>query len=405
MISSYFSLALRNLRKRRLRSWLTMLGIVIAIASVFMLISLSLGLQNAIKLQFQQLGADKFFVFPSSLMLAGPGAASQSEDFTIKDAEVVEKVNGIDSISYFTFGNAEVEYKDKKRFLLVIGVPTDDLSAFSNVEAYKAEEGRFFEEGDKGEIVIGNSFKTEKVYGEKVHVSDKLTINGKQFKIKAILATLGNPSDDKNILMPYSDFKELFNSGDRIDEIFVKIETGENIKEVAERTEKALLKNRDLTKDTKDFSITTPEELLESVGTILNIITGFLLAVAAISLLVGGIGIANTMYASTLERTREIGTMKAVGAKNSDILLIFLIESGLLGLIGGFLGVILGIAVSKTIEFIASAQLGVSLLKSAAPFYLIIGCLAFAFIVGAVSGIWPAYKASKLSAVDALRYE
>ena len=162
---------------------------------------------------------------------------------------------------------------------------------------------------------------------------------------------------------------------------------------------------RDVDEKTIDFSILTPEELLRSFGTILNIITAFLLGVAGISLLVGAIGIANTMYTSVLERTKEIGVMKAIGAKNSDILYIFMIESGILGVIGGAMGILVGIGVGKIIDYIAVNQLQTNLLKVATPWYLIVGCLLFAFIIGSLSGLMPAKQASKLKPADTLRYE
>ncbi|MCH7902390.1 FtsX-like permease family protein [archaeon] len=176
------------------------------------------------------------------------------------------------------------------------------------------------------------------------------------------------------------------------------------MKEVAERVEKKLKKSRDVNDKTQDFTILTPEELLESFGTVLNIITGFLIGVATISLIVGGIGIANTMYASVLERMKEIGIMKSVGARNKDILSIFIIESGILGAIGGILGVTLGFLISSAGGKIA-AQAGFSFLKPSFPLWLTAGSILFAFIIGAVSGSLPAYRASKLKPVDALRYE
>lgn len=406
MILDYFNLAVKNLRKRKLRSWLTMAGIFISIATVFILISLSLGLQDAVKEQFSQLGTDKFFVFPNVMMMTGPGSsATSSGGFTIADADVVEKVQGVKRLTYFAIANAEIEFRDTKKYIQVASIPGEDADMFESVDQYKPEDGFFNLKNSHGKIVLGNAFKTGKVFGKEVKVGDKVTLNGVEFKVQGILKTMGNPSDDKMAYIEFKDFQEVFKSGDRIDEIFVQVDANTDIKEVADRAERALLKHRDLKEENKDFSISTPEELLASFGTILNIITGFLLGIAAISLLVGGIGIANTMYASTLERTKEIGTMKAVGAKNKDILLIFLIESGLLGLAGGIVGVLLGIGISKTIESIANNQLGVGMLQAASPWYLFAGCLIFAFIVGALSGIWPAYKASKLNTVDALRYE
>ena len=177
------------------------------------------------------------------------------------------------------------------------------------------------------------------------------------------------------------------------------------MKEVAERVERKLQKSRGVNDKTQDFTILTPEELLEDFRTILNIITGFLLGVATVSLIVGGIGIANTMYASVLERTKEIGIMKSVGAKNKDILMIFLFESALLGLVGGIIGIVLGFGISKGIEYIAIEFLATTLLQAAAPLYVIIFLLTFAFLSGAVFGALPAMRASKLNPVDALRYE
>jgi len=130
-----------------------------------------------------------------------------------------------------------------------------------------------------------------------------------------------------------------------------------------------------------------------------------LVGIAAISLLVGGIGIMNTMYTSVLERTKEIGTMKAVGAKNSDILFIFLFESGLLGLVGGAIGIGIGIGLGEGAEYIASVGLGTNLLQAVFPWYLILGALLFSFLIGTLSGIFPAMQAAKLKPADALRYE
>jgi len=225
-------------------------------------------------------------------------------------------------------------------------------------------------------------------------------------KVKSILKTIGNPQDDRLIFMSLKDFKLLFpQTKDRIDQIAVQVHDEEKLKEVALNVERKLLKARHLTEKTRDFRILTPEEILAIFGTVLNIVTGFLLGVAAISILVGSIGIANTMFTSVLERTKEIGVMKAIGAKNNDILKIFLFESGFLGIIGGIIGIILGVIITKTIENIAITQLGTTLLQAATPIYLILGCLAFAFIIGLVSGFWPAYRAIKVKPVEALRYE
>ena len=403
MIEEYFKMSIRNIRKRKIRSFLTLIGILMAVSTIFVLISVSLGLQGAVEEQFRQFGTDKFFITPKG-QLAGPGTGGAVE-LTVKDAEVIEKVPGIKDLSYWTGASAKIEFGEETRYTTIIGLPLDKSTVFIETGFYKAEEGRLLEKGDSKELMIGNQYKNS-FFKKPVHAGDKIIINGESFRVKSILETVGNPFDDRLIFMPLEDFRVLFpQTGDRIDQMAVQINPEEDVKELAQRVEKRLRKYRGVTAKTQDFDISTPEEILASFGTVLNILTSFLLGVAAISVLVGGIGIANTMFTSVLERRKEIGIMKAIGAQNKDILSIFLIESGLLGIIGGVLGIGIGIIISKTIEYIAINQLGTTLLKAAAPPYLIIGCLAFSFLIGAISGFWPAYQALKIKTVEALRYE
>ncbi len=403
MIIDYAKIAMKNIRKKKLRSWLTIVGIIISISVVFLLISLSLGLRGAISEQFKILGTDKLFILPKG-QAGGPGSGGVVE-LTTWDVEVVEKVLGVKDISYATVGNAKLESNNKIRFFYVIGLPLDKMGLYTKSTNMKMDEGRELKEGDRGVAMIGSDYKYGNLFGKPIQVGESILVNDRRFKVVGIIEPIGNPSDDKNVLIPIDDFKELFNSGERVDQIIVQVENEKETGDISARIEKKLLKARNLDEKTKDFTIITPEELLASFDIILNIVTAFLVGVAAISLLVGGVGIANTMYTSVLERTREIGTMKAVGAKNSAILQIFLIESGFIGFIGGTLGILTGFGISKLIEFIAINYLHTTLLKAASPFYLIFGCLAFSFLIGIISGTFPAFQASKLKPVEALRYE
>lgn len=408
MIGDYFSLALKNLRRRKLRSWLTMIGIFIAVATIFTLVSISLGFQGAIEEQFRMLGTDKFFIMAKGG--AGQPGSGGAVSLYIQDAEAIENVGGVKAVSYFGMANGEIEFDKEKRYLPVAGMPTDSknakaLTLIFEAMTLKVDEGKMLQAGDTTKIMLGYDFKYNKVFDKPVKAGDSILINGQEFKVKAIMARIGNPSDDKNIYVPFSEYKELFKTGDKIEMIWIQTDAGAELSDVAAKVEKRLRSYRDVTEKTQDFMILTPEEMLRSFNTILNIVLAFLLGVAAISLVVGAIGIANTMYTAVLERYKEIGVMKAVGARNSDILSIFLIESGLLGLVGGIIGVALGMGVSKAVEFIAVYQVGTNLLKAAFPPYLIIGCLAFAFLIGAVSGTFPAWQASQIKPVQALRYE
>ncbi len=403
MISDFTKLAVRNFKKRKLRSFLTLLGILISISTIFVLISLSLGLNEVVKEQFQELGADKFFIQPKGQL--GPPGTEAAVMLTEDDVKVVEKVQGVKDASYWTVGNAKVEFNKEIRFVSIMGVNLERSDLFYTVYTADPEEGRVLKEGDSNDITIGSQYKYNNFFSKPVQLGDKIKINEREFKVKGIMDSVGNPPDDRAITMPEDQFRVLFSIPERIDAIAVQVEENLDINIIADNTEKKLRRSRDVTEKTQDFTILTPEEVLESFGSVLDIVTSFLLGVAAISLLVGGIGIANTIYTSVLERTREIGVMKAVGAKNASILLIFLIESGFLGFLGGILGVLFGIIAVKSIEYYAVNFLATTLLKAAIPLYLVIGCLAFSFLIGAVSGLWPAYKATKIKPIEALRYE
>jgi putative ABC transport system permease protein len=405
MINEYFYLAAKNIRRRKLRSWLTIIGIVISIATIFLLISISLGLDSAVKEQFRQLGTDKLFILPKG-SLGGPGT-SGAVTLTDKDVSAIKRIGGVKDVFYMSIGNAKLEYVSQTRYAMVAGTPLDaSFNAFEESGFLKIDEGRVLSQGDSGQIMVGSQYKLNSVFKQPVHAGDTLKINGENFRVKAVLQTVGNPQDDKNIYMPMSDFETLFPAKKNIyDELIVQAQSGIIIDDLANKIDKQLVRTRDVTEKTKDFTIQTPEELLATFGTILNVLTGFLLGIAAISLLVGGIGIMNTMYTAVIERTKEIGVMKAVGARNSDVLKIFTIESGLIGTIGGAGGIIIGYIFGKLIEFVVTTQFDTKLLQIVTPWYLIVGCLLFSFIVGAVAGIVPARQASKIKPVVALRYE
>jgi putative ABC transport system permease protein len=405
MIKDYLLLGIKNLRRRSLRSWLTMVGIFISIAIIFVLISLSLGLEAAMTEHIRTLGADKLFIYPN--LQAGIPGASNPIHLSKSDADEVLKISGIKTLTYMSMENGKMIFSAQTRYFMILGFPLDKsaLEVLYESSNLKLDEGKLLAEDDSRTILLGSEFKYGKLFDKPVLTGDSVELNNETFKVKGILASLGNPQDDKQVYLSIEDMKRIFGTGERVDYIIAQIQAGADVDDVASRIEKRLRAFRGVTEKTQDFSVVTPEELLRTIGTVLNIITAFLLGVAAISLVVGGIGIANTMYTAVLERRKEIGVMKAVGAKNSDILLIFLIESGLLGLVGGIIGVLIGMGIGKIIEYIAINYIRTTFLQVVFPYYLIIGCLVFAFIAGAVSGTFPAWQASQLKPVQSLRYE
>ncbi len=405
-MKDYFFLAVNNLKRRKLRSWLTMIGIFIGIAAVVALMSLGQGLQNAIKEQFEILGADKITIMGKAGFITSPLASElSSKPLTEKDVKLIEKIGGVELVSGFLMKSLEVEYKGQKKEFLISGiVPEKYLKIFKGT--YSIEEGRDFKSNEKAKLVIGYN-TANKDFEKNIKVGSKLTIAGKKFEVIGILEKIGNPSDDSSIIMTLDSLRELTGEKEIISMIFVKVKLGSDVNEVADKIEKEMKKIRGekISEEPKTFVVQTSEQLLESFSNIFMIVQAVLIGIAAISLIVGGIGIMNTMYTAVLERTKEIGTMKAVGAKNSDILWIFLFEAGLLGLIGGAIGILIGYSLGKGAEYIATQSLGTSLFQAAFPWYLIVGALTFSFFVGALSGIAPAYQASRLKPAEALRYE
>lgn len=375
-----------------------MMGIFIGMAAVVSLISLGQGLESSINEQFESIGVDKLFIQSKGIFGA---PTTEVNPLTEKDLKIIENTNGVRDAVGLIIKAAKIEFNDEVRHFTIIGFEAED-ALIEEVYNYDIEEGDKLRKGEKSKIVLGNAFLNSDIFGKDLKLRDKVLINDREFKVKGFYETFGNKPDDSTIYLPYDTIKELYEIDDEYSFLIAKVDG--DAEEVGEKIERKLRNERDVDEGNEDFTIQTPKEILESFNAILNILQIFLIGIASISLVVGGIGITNTMYTSVLERTKEIGVMKSIGATNSDILTIFLIESGMLGLLGGIIGVILGVGLSKLVEF-GAAGAGFSIIKVSFPLELIIGTLLFSFLVGSLSGAVPAYKASKLKPVDALRYE
>ncbi len=406
-LRDYFFLAVGGIRKRKLRSWLTMLGIFVGIAAVVGLISISQGLQGAVEEQFNTLGANRIIVQAGSGFLGPPGSTSGVSKITQHDLDLIEKVRGVKMAGGFNMKISRLEFNEKTKFVYAMGIPTDESrKVFGN--NFQATEGRDFGKGDSNSnvAIIGNNYVTDsKIFGKTIGVGNKITLEGQEFRVVGVLKKIGNPPDDQSIILPIEKIWDLFSDKDQYASIYAEVDKGFQPAEVAERVEEEMRKDRKQKEGNEDFQVQTSEQLLKSFSTILNVVQAVIVGIAAISLIVGSIGVMNTMYTAVLERTREIGIMKAVGAKNRDIMLLFLIESGLYGLVGGLVGIAVGLGLGKAVEVIARVYLGSDLLRASMSPTLIFGALAFSFILGCISGVAPARQAAKLNPVQALRYE
>jgi len=394
MLYDYFLLAINNIFHRKLRSWLTIIGIIIGVAAIISLITISRGLENTIKEQFESFGANRILV--SAKGFQGPGTASQG--LTTKDVDTVKKISGLKYVVPALFRQTEVNHGKETSFTLVGSIPAEDYEKVFGDSGIKVQKGRIIRNNDKFTAVIGARAARE-MFSKELGLGNKITINKHDFKIIGIWEETGNADTDNRISISLETFREIFNEKENIDTMIVQAKSNTDIPNLQKKIEKELESRRGDT----NFQVLTATQIVEQINDVLGIIQIVLVGIATISLIVGAIGIMNSMYTSILERTKDIGVMKAVGAKNFDILKIFLIESGLMGLVGGIFGTSLGTIVALIVGKI-SLNAGF-LLKIRVEFGLLLFGLFFAFLVGVVSGLLPAYQASKLKPVDALRYE
>ncbi|HLD98079.1 MAG TPA: ABC transporter permease [Candidatus Nanoarchaeia archaeon] len=403
MIKDYFFLALGNLKHRGLRSWLTMLGIFIGIAAVVSLISLGSGLQEAVTSQFGTLSLDILTVQNAQTGFGPPGS-TVIKKLNEHDVEVLEEVNGVRVVVPRLIRVASVEFNKARRFEFMASIPenTNQKDLVYSELKVSTEFGRLLESGDKGKVVLGSGFSSER-FGKELKVGSIIKINGENFEVIGILEPSGSFIINEAILMMEDDMEGLLNIDDEIDLIVIQVEDKNKIGDITEEVRRKIRDDRNLKEGEEDFTVQTPDQSLEGINTILSIINYIVIGIAALSLIVGGVGITNTMYTSVLERTKEIGVMKSIGAQNKDILMIFLIESGLLGLVGGIIGALIGLGLAFSVSSAAGQFLGGIDIKIVFSYPLLIGSVLFSFLVGILSGLLPAIQASKLKPVEALR--
>ena len=267
-----------------------------------------------------------------------------------------------------------------------------------------AEEGRVLNPGDGKKVLLGyNYLIPNKIFPKQFKVNEKIEINGEELRIIGFLEEIGNPQDDSQMYVTNEQYEEMLPDANSYMQIFARVDM-KNIDKVVENIERNLRKSRDVEEGKEDFTVQSFNELIEQFSGALNIVIGFVILIALISVLVSTINTANTMITSVLERYNEIGILKAVGAKNREIFDIFLFESSFLGFIAGTLGCLLGWALASLGGRILD-NLGWSFLQPHFSIYLFGGLILFAVVTGAISGALPAVRASKINTVDALRYE
>ncbi|MEM0231211.1 MAG: ABC transporter permease [Candidatus Woesearchaeota archaeon] len=404
MLSELFRIVLNYISKRKIRSFLTIIGIFIGISAVVTLISLGQGLTNAVNAQFSKLGSNRLTISPAGA--AGISMLRTTVKLTDKDLERAMSVQGVEYAIGVYITSKQISFGKESIQAYVRGISTDEKTIRYAEQSglYEIEKGRDFKPGDKYKIIIGSGI-AEKAFSKKVRVGDIVTIDNIPFEVIGIQKTAGSGIFDYVLRMPLDVARALDNKEDELSSISVIVKSNSDINSVEERLKDTLRRERNEKKGEESFSVQSTRNIINSFLDILKIVQALLVGIAAISLLVGAVGITNTMYTSVLERTRDIGVMKAIGAKESEIMAIFILEAGLLGLVGGIIGVVLGTAASYTIGFVATDIFKVSILKISINPPLLVMLLIFSFAIGAFAGFLPARQAAKLQPAEALRYE
>ena len=393
--------SLRNLAHRKGRSFLTILSIFIGIATIFIFISFGLGLYTYMNEFMEGSSADKVIIQAEGIGAPGLDTTFKLED---KDLRAVEKTAGVYEASGAIFKVAEIEFRNEKKYVFIMGYdPRNPL--VMDIGDVEIGEGRSFRWGETTKIVLGYNYKIkDKIFSNEIKLNEKVEIQGKDMKVVGFYEAIGNPQDDSNIYVVEDAIEELFPNDTISYGMIVARVDPDKIDWTVENIERKLRGVRDLEKGKEDFYVQSFADLIESYAGAMNLIIGFVILIALISILVSAVNTANTMVTSVLERTKEIGIIKAIGAKNSEVFGIFLFESAFLGVVAGTLGVLLGWGLSSAGGIILD-NLGWGFLAPVFPTSLFIGLILFAVVTGAISGAIPAWKASKTNIVDALRYE
>jgi putative ABC transport system permease protein len=398
MLLDFLDYSLAGLRQRSLRSLLTVLGIVIGISAIVILISLGQGIQESVNKELESFGTHTIIVAPGSAQSLGGTGAAVGKLYD-NDIERLRRIDGINLITPVVMGRVGIEYKGQTLQSGVMGIePLNYQSTVSNIEI---SQGRFLAPSDRQALVVGDKIAKD-TYDNDLLANSAVMISGKKYRVVGIMKRTGGTLDDTDttIYATIDDVRDLVKSTlakNELSYIYIEIKETYDARVAAEEIKQELRNAHKVKEGEEDFTLITSDFLQERIGMITGFITAFLGGVAAISLIAGGITIANTMFMAVLERYREIGTLKAIGAKKGQIMRMFLIESGLIGLVGGLSGCVVGLAVIAIAGFFGVPT---------KPTPELLGfAIAFSGIVGLVSGYVPAKNAAELDAVVALRYE
>ncbi|MBU1088816.1 ABC transporter permease [Patescibacteria group bacterium] len=392
-IKELIILALTELKSNLARTMLTMLGIVIGIGSVITIMSLGEGSTQSIVDQISTFGTNVITVSPGRAR-RGPGMTGGTFDTLVKeDTTAILELPNIEAVSGIVSGQKNLVFEENSTSSSINGVEYD----YAQIQSLEFSQGDFLNQSSiysmTRSVVLGDEL-VEDLFGQgAMVVGQKIRIDGKTFKIVGVI------KDSSSVIIPISTAQKILFGHDYYSSISVRVIDNQIMEQTLTNIENLLLERHEISDpDNADFDLRSPQQMIESMSSVTGVLTTVLSGIAAISLLVGGIGIMNIMLVTVTERTKDIGLLKAIGAKRKDILSQFLIESLVLTLFGGIFGVIIG----AVLTYFASTAMSIPFIVSLKSILLAVGVSA---AVGLLFGWYPAKKASELNPIDALRYE
>lgn len=410
-----FRLSLSHVKKSKMRSWLTIIGIVIGVAAVVAIISIGQGMQESVAARLGSLGADLITVTPGFSRASGGehfdggrSSSSAATNLTDKDVNVIKQVPGVLYVNGMVSGRSDMILGTETTSVSITGI---DPIVWRSMVTTGLEGGRYIQPGDSNAVVIGYSLAHE-TFLQPLTLNRPVTIGGKTFKIVGIFVQSGGGfggGGDNAVYMPADYARDVITtniSRNTFSSIMIKVSDPDLANQVAADIITKLMSSRHVNSRTRDFTVTEFAVIQQQITSVVQTISLFLAAIAAVSLIVGAVGIANTMFMSVMERTRQIGLLKALGATDGEVMKLFLMESGLFGFVGGVIGIITGVLISVIISAVGLMAMGPggSMSTVVSP-QLLIFALAFSIFVGVISGVAPARSAAKMNPVDALRFE
>ena len=392
--------AVRSLIANRLRTFLTMLGVVIGVGSVLAMIALGEGARKSVEDSIKSMGTNLLWVRPGADQ-HGPVRGGAVETLLLEDADAILGISNVVAIAPEVSKNAQAKYLSNNFNTGIVGT----THSYMSVRSFEINEGDFISERDvmarRRVAVLGAEAATE-LFADAPPVGERIQIKGISFEVIGVLKAKGEAgwsNPDQQIIVPISVAQKNLFGMKYVTNIGVQLDDEKNMEETQKEIEELLRTRHRLREDAEsDFNVRSQTEMLQRMSEVTGTFTALLGGVAAVSLLVGGIGIMNIMLVSVRERTKEIGIRKAVGAKDKDILTQFLIEATVVSVIGGMLGIGMGYGIAILISKLANWV-------TIVPLYSIVLAVGTSAGIGLIFGVWPARIASKLDPVEALRYE